>query len=132
MVGDTEPVPLSDRPEFAALAVGSLADRVAAAARMLTGINQRTLGSAPRARRGGGGDPLLAAKATELQSRRRDNVRQGAGARRGRGVDDDVVDALWVVMDADAFQLLTETGGRTVEEYERWLAATISRLLERP
>ena len=132
VVGDVRPVPLSDRPEFAALAVGSLADRVAVAARMLTGINQRTWGLRRALAEAAGGDPLLAAKATELQSRRRDNVRQGLELMSGRGVEDDVVDAMWVVTDADAFQLLTETGGRTVEDYERWLATTISRLLERP
>jgi AcrR family transcriptional regulator len=36
VVGDTEPVPLAQRPEFAHLSVGSFADRVAAAARLLT------------------------------------------------------------------------------------------------
>ena len=50
----------------------------------------------------------------------------------GGAVEEDVVDALWVVTDADAFRLLTGTGGRTVEDYERWLAVTITRLLERP
>jgi AcrR family transcriptional regulator len=44
VVGDVEPVPLAQRPEFARLGVGSFTDRVATAARLLTGINQRIAG----------------------------------------------------------------------------------------
>jgi hypothetical protein len=49
----------------------------------------------------------------------------------GTQVDQDVVDAVWVVTDVDALDLLTRVGGRSVEYYERWLAATIHRLVER-
>ena len=132
VVGDTRSVPLSDRPEFAALAVGSFAERVAVAARMLTGINRRTLGLRRALTEAAGGDPLLAAKVGELQSRRRHNIREGLELMTGRAVDEDVVDALWVVIDTDAFHLITGIGGRTVEDYERWLTVTISLLLERP
>jgi AcrR family transcriptional regulator len=75
VVGDTRPVPLSDRSEFAALALGSVAERIAVAARMLTGINRRTWGLRRALREGAGGDPPLEAKLEELQSRRRDNIR---------------------------------------------------------
>jgi len=132
VVGDTQAVPLSDRPEFAALAIGSVADRVAVAARLLAGINQRTWSLRRALTEAAGGDPLLAAKAEELQRRRRANVREGLELMSGGAVEEDVVDALWVVTDADAFRLLTGTGGRSVEDYERWLAVTITRLLERP
>ena len=37
-----------------------------------------------------------------------------------------MVDGLWVVTGADAFDLLTRVGGRPVEDYERWLATTIA------
>lgn len=131
VVGDTRPVPLSDRNEFAALALGSIAERIAVAARMLTGINRRTWGLRRALREGAGGDPPLEAKLEELQSRRRDNIRQGLELVTGTQVDQDVVDAVWVVTDVDAFDLVTRVGGRSVEDYERWLAATIHRLLER-
>jgi hypothetical protein len=32
-------------------------------------------------------------------------------------------------MGADVFHLLTEIGGRSVEDYEQWLATTIRRLI---
>jgi AcrR family transcriptional regulator len=131
VVGDTRPVRLSDRSEFAALALGSVAERVAVAARMLTGINQRTWGLRRALGEGAGGDPALEAKRGELQSRRRDNIRQGLELVTGTQVEQDVVDAVWVVTDVDAFDLVTRIGGRSVEDYERWLAATIHGLLER-
>jgi AcrR family transcriptional regulator len=129
VVGDVEPVPLSQRPEFAALGVGSFTDRVAAAARLLTGINERTWGLRRALSEAAVGEPQLAAKLGELESRRRENIRQGVEAVAGRPVDDDVLDGLWVVLGADAFQLLTIVGGRSVQDYERWLASTIRRLL---
>lgn len=129
VVGDVEPVPLSQRPEFAALGVGSFADRVAAAARLLTGINQRTWGLRRALSEAAVGEPQLAAKLDELESRRRDNIRQGVEAVVGRPVDNDALDGLWVVLGADAFHLLTGVGGRSVQAYERWLATMIRRLL---
>lgn len=131
VVGDTEPVALSQRPEFTALGVGSLADRIGAAARMLTGINQRTWGLRRALHEAAGSEPQLATKLHELERRRRDNTREGAEMVLGRPVEEDLLDALWVVMGADAFTLLTQVGGRTADDYERWLAGAMRRLLGR-
>lgn len=131
VVGDAEPVPLSQRPEFAAIGAGSFADRIAAAARLLTGINQRTWGLRRALNEAAPSEPQLAATLHELENRRRDNIRQGMEMVVGPPVDHDVLDALWVVMGADVFHLLTQIGGRPVEDYERWLATTIHRLLNR-
>ena len=130
VVGDAEPVPLSQRPEFTALGSGSLADRVGAAARMLTVINQRTWGLNRALNEAAGSERELAVKLREVEHRRRDSVREGAEMMAGRPVDDDVVDGLWVVTGADAFHTLTHIGSRPVELYERWLATTIHRLLD--
>ena len=91
VVGDTRSVPLSHRPEFAALAVGSLADRVAVAARLLTGINQRTWGLRRALTEAAGGEPQLAAKAAGAPVPAPRQHPGGVGAddrpsrRRGRG-----------------------------------------------
>jgi len=129
VVGDAQPVPLSQRSEFAALGVGGLADRIAAAARLLTGINQRTCGLRRALSEAAVTDPQLAAKLVELETRRRDNIRKGAEMLLGRPVGDDELDALWAVMGAEVFHLLTQIGSRSVSDYERWLAQTIGRLL---
>ena len=131
VVGDAEPVPLAQRPEYAALGVGSFDDRITTAARMLTGINERTWGLRRALNEAAGSEPQLAAKLRELERRRRDDVREGAEMVVGRPVENDVVDGLWVVMGADAFYLLTQIRDRSEEDYERWLARTIRRLLNR-
>lgn len=131
VVGDTEPVRLSERPEFAAMGVGSFTDRISAAARLLTGINQRTAGLRRALNEAAASEPQLASKLHELELRRRDNVREGTEMVIGGPVDDDVLDGLWAVMGAEVFHLLTQVGGRTVDGYERWLATTLHRLLGR-
>jgi AcrR family transcriptional regulator len=130
VVGDAEPVPLSDRPEFAALGAGTFADRVGAAARMVTGINRRTWGLRRALNEAAASEPQLAAKLHELEMSRRDNIRQGVTMVVASEVDDDVLDGLWAVMGADVFFLLTHLGGRSVDDYQRWLARMIRRLLE--
>lgn len=129
VVGDAEPVPLAQRPEFTALGVGSVSDRIGAAARLLTGINQRTRGLQRALNEAAGSEPEVAARFHESEHRRRDSVRQGAEMMIGRPVDDDVLDGLWIVTGADVFHSLTHVGGRTVELYQRWLETTIRRLL---
>ena len=129
VVGDAEPVPLSQRLEFAAMGVGSTTERISAAARLVTGINRRTWGLRRALNEAAGSEPTLAAKLRELERRRRDNIGQGVEMVLGRPVSDDVLDGLWVVMGADVFFLLTQVGDRPVEDYERWLSTTIARML---
>ncbi len=129
VVGDAEPVPLSDRDEFAALSVGNYSDRLAAAARMITAINQRSWGLQQALRQAAASEPHLAARYDELQRRRRDNVRAGAELVIERPVDDDTLDALWVLLGTEVFVLITQTGGRSAEDYQRWLTATVGRVL---
>lgn len=129
VVGDAEPVPLSQRPEFAAIGVGDAGERIAAAAQLVSAINQRTWGLRRALDEAARSEPYLAARLQELEDRRRDNIREGVELVVGGAVDDEVLDGLWVVMGADVFHLLTHVGGRSVADYERWLATTVGRLL---
>lgn len=129
VVGDAEPVALSQRPEFTALGTGGFTDRLDAAVRIVTRINERTWGLRRALTEAAASEPQLAAKLHELETRRRDNIRQGVEMVAGGPVDDEVLDGLWVVMGADVYYLLTQIGGRPVEDYERWLATTTRRLL---
>lgn len=130
VVGDAEPVPLSQRPEFTALGVGSFPDRVGAAARLLTGVHRRTWGLQRALNEAAGSAPPLAEKLHELELRRRDNIREGVEMVVGRPVEEHVLDGLWVLMGADAFHLLTRIGERSVDDYERWLVTMVHRLLD--
>lgn len=96
---------------------------------MVSGIDQRTWGLRRALNEAAGSEPQLAAKLHDLENRRRENIRQAVDMVVGRPVDDDVLDGLWVVMGADVYHLLTQIGERSVEDYERWLAMTVGRLL---
>lgn len=132
VVGDAQPVPLSDRPEFVALGRGSFDDRVAVAARLVSGINQRTMGLRRALGEAAASEPELDDKFLELEKRRRNNIRQAAEMTVGRPVGDDEVDGLWALLGADVFHLLTRIGGRGTDSYESWVAAMITRLLADP
>jgi AcrR family transcriptional regulator len=132
VVGDVEPVPLDQRPEFAALGSGTRQQRARATARLVTGINQRTAGVILALREGAASDTELARQMREREQRRRINVEQGAALIAGRAVTPEEADGLWAVLAVEVYQLLTELRGWTVQQYEDWLAGVIDRLLPGP
>jgi AcrR family transcriptional regulator len=129
VVGDAEPVPLSQRPEYAHLGVGSLTDRVTSAARLLTGINRRVSGLHRALREAAASEPELAQKLVGAEQRRRGNVHAGIELITGRRIDDDERDGLWAITGTEVFDLLTGTAGWSPQRYEAWLAETLGRLL---
>ena len=133
VVGDLEPIPLGERPEFAALGRGR-GPRVAAAARLVREIHERTSGIGLALRQAAVGDDELAKRLAEGEERRRMNVEQGARLIVGRPITDTTRDGLWAVMGMEVYQLLVVRAGWSTVRYEDWLADTIGRLLrsERP
>lgn len=129
VVGDAEPVPLADRSEFAALGAGSREQRAAAAARLITGIQQRTGRLHLALREAAAGDADLAARLREDEERRRANVEQGAALVAGRPITPVERDGLWAVLAVEVFHLLTDLSGWTTDQYETWTAEVILRLL---
>ncbi|HEX6421748.1 MAG TPA: helix-turn-helix domain-containing protein, partial [Acidimicrobiales bacterium] len=129
VVGDAEPVPLRDRPEFAALAQGSLAERAAAAARLVREINERTRGIGRALREAAVGDSVLEARLAAAEERRRDDVGEGARLVARRPVGDTERDGLWALLGMEVYALLVDRAGWSAARYERWLADTIVRLL---
>lgn len=132
VVGDSAPVPLDQRPEFAALGSGTRRQRAHATARLVTGINQRTAGVVLALREAAASDPELAEWMREREQRRRINVGQGAALVAGRAVAPEEVDGLWAVLAVEVYQLLTELRGWTPQQYEMWLADVLDRLLPGP
>ncbi len=132
VVGDTAPVPLDQRPEFAALGLGIRHQRARATARLVTGINQRTAGVVLALREAAASDAGLAERMREREERRRINVEQGAALVAGRAVTPEEVDGLWAVLAVEVYQLLTGLRGWTPQQYEDWLAGVIDRLLPAP
>jgi AcrR family transcriptional regulator len=129
VVGDIEPVPLGERPEFAALGRGTRSARTRAAAGLVRRIHERTCGIGRALREAAAGDAELAKRLAELEARRRISVEQGAHLIAGGPVTATARDGLWAVLGMEVYQLLVERAGWTPERYEEWLADTIGRLL---
>jgi AcrR family transcriptional regulator len=129
VVGDAQPVALAGRAEFATLNVGSLAERAASAARLVTGTHARTAGIYLALREAAAADPALSERMREGEERRRVSVEQGMSLVAGRSVTPRERDGLWAIVGVETYRLLTELSGWTSEEYETWLAEVLMRLL---
>lgn len=129
VVGDDQPIPLGERPEFTALAQGSMAARARAAARLVREIHERTYGIGKALREGAAGDADLARRLDEGEERRRFNVDQGARLVAGRPVSPIERDGLWALLGMEVYQLLVERAGWSAAQYEEWLGDAIGRLL---
>ncbi len=129
VVGDTEPIALGDRPEFAGLGRGSLAARAGAAARLVRQIHERTYGLGKALREAAAGDAELAKRLAEGEARRRINVGEGGRLVAGRPISDTEHDGLWALLSMEVYQFLVDRAGWSPARYEEWLADTIGRLL---
>jgi AcrR family transcriptional regulator len=132
VTGDVEPVPLNQRPEFAALGSGSWQQRARAAARLATGIHERTAGVNLALREAAAADTELARRLREGEQRRRVSVEQAASLVARRAVTREECDGVWAILAVEVYQLLTELRGWTPRQYETWLAGVIERLLHDP
>jgi AcrR family transcriptional regulator len=129
VVADEQPVPLADRPAFAALARGNRAQRARVAARLLTDIHHRTAGVILALHEAAASDPELAQWRQAAEGRRRDDVEQAAALIAGRPVTRQECDGLWAVMAVEVYDLLTRLRGWTPQQYQRWLAGVIIQFL---
>ncbi|MGV9713630.1 TetR/AcrR family transcriptional regulator [Gordonia sp. NPDC003424] len=129
IVGDDEPIPLIDRPEFAALSNGSPRDRAAAGAALITAVNRRTSGLQRAFTEGAAADPDLASRLDTARRAQRNEVYIGGAAIAGRELTADEGDGLWAVITMEMYNLLTTHAGWTPDRYEKWLTETILKLL---
>lgn len=125
VVGDDAPVPLADRREFAAMGVGSRHERVAAAARVVVGVNERTAGFARALREAAPTDETIAEALRAAKERQRADVAAGATLVLGRRPTETERDGLWALVSIEVYLLLVEGSGWSIEQYETWLATML-------
>jgi AcrR family transcriptional regulator len=130
VVGDDEPVPLSDRPQFRALAEGDALARAEAAGYLLATLHRRTAALYRVLQHAAAADAGMAALLRTNQANERAQVREGVRAVTRRDVTETEVDAMFAVLSNDVFLLLTETTGWSDGQYASWVAATVARLLD--
>lgn len=129
VVGDDEPVPLAERPEFRAMGVGPRSDRVAAVARMLTELHGRVAPLNRALAQAAIGDDALASQHEQTHERRRESFRDGLRLVLEAEPSVDLVDGLWAIGSPDVYLSLVEMSGWPASRYESWLADTIARQL---
>lgn len=129
VVGDTAPVALGDRPEFAALGRGPRAARSRAAARLAREVNERTHGIVRALQEGAAADAALATRLAKGERDRRTDVAHAVALVAGRTVDARDADGVWAVVSPEVYDLLVERAGWSPADYEDWLADTLGRLL---
>jgi AcrR family transcriptional regulator len=132
VVGDEAPRPLAERPQFTALAEGGRAERLAAAARLVTDIHRRTVGPAKVLREAAAGDTTIAEMLEATRARQRLDVAAALGLLIGREPSAREVDGVWALVSVEVYLLLVEVRGWSDAEYESWLAETLDQVVPGP
>jgi AcrR family transcriptional regulator len=128
--GDHEPVAVMEREQFAALAEGDLGQRAAAGARLALAVNRRTVDLMRVWRTAADTDAALAQMLTEDVERQRQTFVAAVTLIAGHEIERQRAEGLWALMNEESYRLLVRSCGWTDEQYERWLAETITRLLD--
>jgi AcrR family transcriptional regulator len=132
VVGDDEPVPLAERPEYLALGTGSLAERAQAAADLVTSINARQAPLVPAMREAASSDATLADLVAQLHDQRRLEFSRGGSLVASRQISDAESDGLWALLSVDVYLLLTGHVGWTDAVYRAWAGDSLAVLLDTP
>lgn len=128
VVGDGEQVPLADRAGFRAIGEGDRAARVAAAARLIAGINVRIAALLQLLREAARSDPDLAKLFRDSLERRRTDSARGVAMVIGREPTKVERDGNWAVTSPEVYLLLVADSGWTPDQYEQWLAHLLERI----
>jgi AcrR family transcriptional regulator len=131
VVGDNLPVPVAERPEFAAAGRGTHRDRTAAAARLLTAVHGRTAPFAKVIREAAASDQEIADELRSTRERQRRDVAACAELIMGREATETERDGLWALTSPEIYILLVEESGWAPDQYEAWMAQTLERVVPR-
>ena len=134
--GDDEPVAVLDRDwTAAARAATSAEELLAIVARVLAPAQVRSAGLVLAVFEGAAADAELAELAVQLIEERAttaawlvDRLRRVASLRKGC-TRQEAIDTIWILIDPAVFDRLTRQRHWTAERYERWIAASIARLV---
>lgn len=130
VVGDLDPLPLADRPEFAALAGGAPRDRALAVARLATDIYRRSGDLQLTLREAAASDAEAAARLEVLETQQRADVGRALELVADGPIAEQARDGLWAIGTVEVYAKLTGACGWDAEQYEAWIADVVVRLLE--
>src|SRR5262245_34629555 len=129
VVGDAEPIPLVDRPEWAEMQRGSRAERVAKGVALNAEIQERSARVWSAILDAARTDAHIAAFRDEGASRRALAPKRGLELIVRKPVDGPVLDVLFVLFGPEAYLVLTDGRGLTRAQYEAVLAEAALKLV---
>lgn len=131
VVGDDEPVPVAQRPEFLAMGRGRRTDRIAAAAALTAAIHDRTGPFAKLIREAAATDEEIAEVLRATRERQRQDIGAGFELILGRPPTDAERDGAWAILSPEVYLLLVEQSGWSLAQYETWLSTMLASVLPR-
>jgi AcrR family transcriptional regulator len=129
IVGDDEPVPVVDRPEFRSVGEGPVRERLVAAGRLAAAVNAREALLSRTLAHGALTEPVLDEMLRSGWQTRYQTTRAGLHAFLQREPRPREVDETYVVMSPQTYLAFVEERGWTNEEYAAWVADALARLL---
>ena len=129
VVGDAEPIPLAERPEWAEMQRGNRAERIAKGVALNTEIQARTArlwGAILEAART---DAEVAAVRDVNNANRAHDLKRGLELVLRKPIDGTAFDVLFALFGPEAYLVLTEARGLTRAQYETLLAETAIKLV---
>ncbi|WP_068275752.1 TetR/AcrR family transcriptional regulator [Aldersonia kunmingensis] len=132
IAGDDEPIPIAERPGFAAIRRGAtLRDRARAAARVTGETNERAAQLEPALRQGALVDRELADLLAEYEDGRRRDIVLGGELVVGRELTQTEFDELWTLTSIPVTVMLVRDCGWGQDAFQEWLTDRIEELFTR-
>src|SRR4051794_32142211 len=129
VVGDAEPVPFVERPEFQRLGVGPLGKRLAAGISVLADIHQRSAGVWRAFLEAAASDREIDGWRVELERARKVDLGRSLAVIWDRDLDEPTLDLLWALLGPEVYLRLTADAGWSRADYESHMLHAVERLV---
>jgi AcrR family transcriptional regulator len=128
VVGDTEPIPFVERPEFLDLGKGTVEERVARGAAVVAGTHARSAGVWQAIIEASSTDEEVDAWRLELEQNRRVDTGKSLALVLDRPVDERLLSMIWILYSPETYLKLVHDSGMSTEEYQEFLVDASKRL----
>ncbi len=129
IVGDDDPVPLAERPEFVALGTGDRSTRLRKSAAMMAEQYSRVAALHQALDQGSEVDEELAVLRRRAHQQQLTSFTEGLTLVLGQRPDPELVDGLLAIGSPATYLHLIRMAGWTQEQYQEWLAQTLLQLV---
>jgi AcrR family transcriptional regulator len=130
VVGDADPIPLAERPEWARMSEGDLEQRMRAGIDLQAGIHVRSAGVWSALREAAASDSEVAGWCNEIESTRRSDLVRALEIVLGRQLDETTVDLVWVVLSPEVYLKLIHERGWSIARYRKHISDVAMRVVD--